>query len=567
MSGTITHGVVDGVQALHAPGRGGRYRAGLLFRVGRADETLSTAGITHLVEHLALHEQGIGQAHYNGMTADLHTHFHVEGSAGDVVDYLTSVCAQLRALPVHRLEVEKEILRTEQAGRSGFVGSQLAQFRHGAQGFGLSSYHELGLPGLSGDRVLEWSRTFFTRENAVLWVVGPDVPPGIRLDLPAGRRQPAPAVTSVLPRTPAWFHGGGDALVLHSLVPRSSAARVFAMLLGKAMFTDLRQRGGYSYTAQADYQPLDRDLAAVVAVADSAPDKREAVVGAFVDVLARLRLATVADEELASAKSSLHERVADAEEADFVPAHALELLLGRPLMSREEMLAELSGVGPEDIRTVAEQVHDSALVQTPAGGLDWAGLAPAPVWSDAAVRGEAYPPLTVDHGTLVVGDGGVSIVVGENASTVRYAECAVLQRYPDGAVRLIGRDGFTVPVEPTMHRLPPGVVDSMVAAVDPAVVVPMPARPPAHVPTPSAVSAPPGRRAHAAASPRGPQRWRRVAAVLLGIVTTFWLFGTVGMSVQAGQGDPSIGTSVVVTAWIMLAAGAVATWALWPRDT
>lgn len=32
----------------------GRFSAGLVFRVGRVDETLVTSGITHLVEHLAL---------------------------------------------------------------------------------------------------------------------------------------------------------------------------------------------------------------------------------------------------------------------------------------------------------------------------------------------------------------------------------------------------------------------------------------------------------------------------------------------------------------------------------
>lgn len=215
---------VDGVATLHAPGRGTRYRAGLLFRVGRADETLATAGITHLVEHLALHQQDVGEFHYNGATADLYTHFLVEGSAEHVVEYFDSVCASLRNLPMHRLETEKEILRTEQSGRGDSLAGQLPLIRYGAQGYGLSSYREIGLAALSPERVRQWARTHFTRDNAVLWIAGERLPDGLRLDLPAGQRNSPPAVTSALPTTPAWFHVPGDAVILHALVPRSTEA-------------------------------------------------------------------------------------------------------------------------------------------------------------------------------------------------------------------------------------------------------------------------------------------------------------------------------------------------------
>lgn len=139
---------VDGVTTLRAPGRGTRIKAGLFFRVGCADETLATAGITHLVEHLALHQQGVGDYHYNGATADLYTHFHVEGSADHVVEYFDSVCTSLHDLPVHRLETEKELLRTERAGRGGGPAAQIPLLRYGAQGYGLSACQEMGLPGI-----------------------------------------------------------------------------------------------------------------------------------------------------------------------------------------------------------------------------------------------------------------------------------------------------------------------------------------------------------------------------------------------------------------------------------
>jgi hypothetical protein len=96
--------------------------AGLTFRVGRADETLATAGITHLLEHLTLFHHGLSDYHYNGATGSVVTHFHMQGSEEDVVTYLVGVCAALSNLPLDRLETEKGILRTEAAGAAVLSG-------------------------------------------------------------------------------------------------------------------------------------------------------------------------------------------------------------------------------------------------------------------------------------------------------------------------------------------------------------------------------------------------------------------------------------------------------------
>ena len=96
VAGLVGHTTTQGIPTLYAP-RQGEITAGLFFRVGRADETLATAGITHLVEHLALHRLGLTDLHYNGATANTYTLFHVTGSEEDVVTHLNSVCAALRA--------------------------------------------------------------------------------------------------------------------------------------------------------------------------------------------------------------------------------------------------------------------------------------------------------------------------------------------------------------------------------------------------------------------------------------------------------------------------------------
>ncbi|MFJ9716698.1 M16 family metallopeptidase [Streptomyces sp. NPDC101213] len=486
LDGPISHTTVQGVPTLYTAGAGNEVSAGLFFRVGRADETLATAGITHLVEHLALHRLGLSDLHHNGTTANTYTLFHVTGSEAEVVAHLNSVCAGLRDLPMDRLETEKEILRTEAASRGGGPHSPLALWRYGAQGHGLSSYDELGTWGLTADQVRHWAETRFTRDNAVLWITGDHVPEGLDLGLPAGTRSPVPAATSALPVTPAYIHGDDGHVVLTSVLPRSAAAAVFAEVLGRALFHDLRQEGGYSYAAEADYSPRDAASATLTAHADALPHKQDAVVGGFVDTLARLRAGRIEQSELDSARGRLL-KVYDTPDlgAAVLPSYALNLLLGHPLLSPEQHRAELDAVTVADLHEVARRTWDSALLQVPGRGVDWAGFTLAPQFSPAAVTGTRHPSLEDDRVALVIGAEGVTLETPKGPVTVRYDACAAMTVRPDGARALTGLDGFAVTVEPTLFA---GVTAERVAALDAAVpaacVVPMPARAPEEIPRP-----------------------------------------------------------------------------------
>ncbi|MFI7595430.1 hypothetical protein [Micromonospora sp. NPDC049359] len=137
----IQHLNVDGVPTLLAP-TGGPMRAGLTFRVGTADETLARAGTTHLIEHLALAPLGLADYHVNGVTAPAFTMFHTQGSETDIAAFLTAVCGHLSDLPLARLDVEKDILRTEWSSRGAAAIDDIPLWRHGARDFGLSSYPE-----------------------------------------------------------------------------------------------------------------------------------------------------------------------------------------------------------------------------------------------------------------------------------------------------------------------------------------------------------------------------------------------------------------------------------------
>ncbi|MFD1658956.1 M16 family metallopeptidase [Streptomyces caeni] len=489
LDGLITHTTVQGVPVLHAPRTGsgpGEIIAGLFFRVGRADETLATSGITHLVEHLALHRLGVSDVHFNGATANAYTLFHVIGDEDEAVAYLNGVCAALRDLPLDRLETEKEILRTEAAGRANGPNSQLPLWRYGAQGYGLSSYDELGTWSLTADQVRHWAETRFTRDNAVLWITGDHVPDGLDLTLPAGSRIPAPAASSALPVTPAHIRGDAGHIVFDTVLRRSAAAALFADVLGRALFQDLRQEGGYSYTAEADYTPRDADFATLTAYADALPDKQAAVVGGFVDTLARLRAGRIEQAELDSARGKMLKRY-DAPDlgAALLPSYALSLLLGHRLLSPEQHKTELEAVTVADLRRVAREAWDGGLFQAPGRGADWAGFTLAPQYSSSSVTGTRHRSLEDDDVTLVIGGEGVSLLLPGGPVTVRYDACAAMTTRPDGARVLTGLDGFRVAVEPTMFRnVTAERIASLDAAVPTAAVVPLPARAPERIPRP-----------------------------------------------------------------------------------
>jgi len=487
VTSTITETEIDGVHTVVAPrSTTARLAAGLFFRVGRADETLATAGITHLVEHLALHDHGVGDLHYNGATADGYTHFHVEGTADHVVEYLNGVCAALRNLPVHRLETEKEILRTEAAGRGSGPAPQAPMYRYGSEGYGLSTFYELGLPRLDAAAVREWAATHFTRENAVLWIAGNEVPTGLDLTLPSGQRNPEPAVTSALPSTPAWYGAPGDAVYVSGIVDRSCAAMLYTRVLAKALFQDLRQKGGLSYQATANYTPRDRDHAMIELHADCLPEKRDAVIGGVIDTLARIRVGTITEAELESARGSAMQQFDVPDwEAQALPGYAINILVGKENITREQAEAEFRATTTAEIQAVARQFHDTALAQVPALGLDWAGFVQAPEKSENRLTGKEFASRNKDDSSVVVGVEGLSIISPGNLVTVKYADVVAMQAYPDGARTLFGRDGFRIHLEPTIFPVSRQMLAEIDAAVPASAVVTLPARDPEDIPKPS----------------------------------------------------------------------------------
>ncbi|MET7392378.1 insulinase family protein [Dactylosporangium sp. NPDC005572] len=475
---------VDGVPALYAP-YDGPMIAGLTFRVGQVDEALPYRGITHLLEHLVLHRHGLTDYHYNGATGAISTTFTLQGGEDDITAYLTGVCDSLLDPPLDRLETERTILRAEAAGRGMSVNELMPLWRYGARDYGLVSYEEMGLPRITGEHLHRWAANWFTRQNAVLWVAGRRMPPGLRLRLRDGVRQPVPPPSSALPRTPAWFTGPGTHVVFDGIVRRGTPGSVLAGVLERELFRTLRQEDGNSYTATASYAPRGDGFAAVTAFADAAPGKHDAVLGGFVDVLAKLRVGRIERADVDAVRAKADDALTGPMAAvGRLPSQALNLLLSEPVRDVEQVREELHAVTVADVHRTALAALDSGLLQVP-GDLDaeWAGYAAAPTSSTVVVAGPRY-------GRLIVGADGVSLQHDDAAATVLYRECAVCLAYPDGGRQLIGHDSITVRVEPTMHPVPPDLLRQIDATLA-RVTVWLPARDPRSIPQPAPAEHPP----------------------------------------------------------------------------
>lgn len=468
---------VDGLTVLRAPAVDGRSAGGLVFRVGHADEALTQAGLTHLTEHLALHFSDPTKLHSNGMTGPNLTHFHSSGRLEDVVDFLNRVAAALRSLPLDRLDTEKSVLRAEAARRQRGT-DPIHTWRYGAQGYGIASYAELGLHGAGPEDVAAWAARWFTTGNAVAWLVADEMPSGLDLRLAPGERVPAPPVRSILAPGPASYPGPDGVVLGSTLVARSSASRIYASVLEQALYRELRQIGGYSYSPAATYDPLTGDTATIYAVADALPENQGAVVGGLVDVLARLRLGAIDEADIAAAVLNVRQQLDHPDVRSLrLPSDAGDLLLGHRSASEEELHAELDAVDAEAVRAVAEQAHRSMLLQVPEGRVDWADYASAPEWNGQSYDGVTAAFVRQPGAGITAGPGGLSLRSEDETTGFAWGELAAVLAYPDGARTLVGRDGFQVHVEPNvLGREVAQVLATIAQRVDPALVVAMPAR-------------------------------------------------------------------------------------------
>jgi len=125
--------------------------------------------------------------------------------------------------------------------------------------------------------------------------------------------------------------------------------------------------------------------------------------------------------------------------------------------------------------------------------------------------------------------------------------------WPDGARQLVGADGVSVAVEPTLFDMPPTVIGWLDAQVHPRLRITRPAR--AHVPRPSAKvpPAPVG----VPVPPPAPKKAapRKAGLIFLGVLTAFFiLLAVTGTVAFANDGNHLRRLPGMIFEWVLAAA-------------
>jgi hypothetical protein len=475
--GELTRLQVDGVPTfLGERVEGGPpLHAALVFRVGRADETLAWSGLTHIVEHLAMFRVGRPAFEANAFVDDTRTTFFAAGEPAEVAGFLRTVSEALGDLPLERLEPERRILETESAGTAPGLASRLLGWRCGVRAHGLAAFPEFGLHTVTPEQVEAWARERFTRGNAALWLAG-HVPDDLTVVLPDGGRMPVPDVVPLDRLTlPAYVEEGSGSVSFGALVPRTSAATMGFAIASDRLHERLRMDRALTYGIAGAYDPLTADLAHAVLVADCLDEHAAQV---------RDELLAVVDD-LADEGASAHEIAAEQERYDRSeddPGHVLrwldsgvrDELLGRPLASRAQLREEFYAVDAAAIGNALRAVRESMIVIGPAGVP--AGderLAEWGDWDVSPVEGRAYRARRRNFGRtvipdVVVGEAGVSLVPAAGATvTLRFEDCVAVVRSPGGELTLLSVDQSSITITPGALRAGDEVEAAIYAGIPP----------------------------------------------------------------------------------------------------
>jgi hypothetical protein len=437
----------------------GPFTAGLVFRVGRADEKPTHGGITHLVEHLALPAARIPRVEFNGAVSNSVTSFWASGEPTDALALIESTVRALHELP-DRIEQERGTLLTEAMRRGGSAIELAAALRFGPSGYGAVGYPEFGLRWLEREHASAWARTRFTRNNVALWMTAEPV--DVALGLSAGSHVPAPDPVllpeATFPCVYPHAYRGGVAIGL--LMPRTPAGSMALTIALERARDRLRYELGLSYVVDMKWEPLNADVADVVLWCDC-QEGREREAGRILrELIDDLVADGPSEQEL---QRDLAERARHlAEPANVVGllyASAVDQLVGGGFDQPAELHQGLAEVTPEAaVEAIETGLETAVLLMADETWRPKGRWSTYPLYSEQRVQGRKHRPAgprTVrgKHPVLYAEDEGLTWVdVDDNPITVRFSDVVVVERWPDGTHALLARDSCRLTVVPSAWR-------------------------------------------------------------------------------------------------------------------
>ena len=533
MTGRVHRGDVGGVAAFWVDSGRPTLSGSLIFRHGMVDETLSTSGWTHLLEHLALHGRGKGPLQVNGSVSLLHTRFDAHGPADAVATTLTAVSEWLSVPEFGELDRERSVLRAEALVRGPGEISQGLMWRYGARGPGLSACVEPGLARVTPTALTDLARSVFVRENCALYLDGPP-PDSLRLDLPSGALRPPPRAVPCSNELPgAYLVASG--IVMSGVAPRSTAAMILAHVLREQFTAEFRERYGSAYAPWSHYEPVDDESAVLLWGSDADHVLRQTIAERALVQLSRLVGGTLKTALVMDAVDQMVQSMSDPYNlAGLASRAAVDHLRSAPARSLQECVEEARSVRFADVTDVAGALQATLLMGIGGEAL-WKRELPMlsmPIGPRQAGTSHLSMDFPASRECLVVGTDSLQIGSAKSSLTLRGGEIVGMLVYPDGGRQVVDKDGWSIAVEPTLWRRGRAAVAAVDALVPCDLHLAMPDRGPDRVPRPAS--------ARRRASHVGRQLWMALRAQYVFVLLALSLpllavaFATVGMGALAG---------------------------------
>lgn len=466
---------VDGVPVFFLPVPG-LLRAELIFRVGDVDEALPRRGITHLVEHLALHSRAHRPDWWraNARVEPYATRFYVRGAPDDVSSFISDVTTSLSELPLDRLPAELAVLRTEAANSGGGSIKQIWSHRFGARGLGVSDYVQFGLKWLGASDVRAWAEERFNAGNAVLWVSG-ELPSNLRLNLKPGKRFPRPQVKPLDHATPAFYHHGETGVALSMLTKAGiTTAYVVSEVLNDRVRKRLRHAESLAYDAHVNLQ-----VGGITAFADALAENAGQAAASIVAVVRELADVGHRPDEvetlLASTRAARLEPNAALE--SLSDAALFELGVATSVISWDDYDREAAALTAADLALATEAALSTALLAIPEGvQCEIEGFTPLPISNGLPFEGNrlAAAPGAGYDSVIDYSDEGISFSrVDGMRNGIGWQDIAAALWWNDGTRDLIGLDGSAHHFIPNKWDQPEALLEAIRVHVPPDRWVPM----------------------------------------------------------------------------------------------
>lgn len=236
---------LDGVKAfwLDVPGL---TTASITFRVGRVDDPFPMLGLSHLIEHVVLHEFHERDYDYNGSVSALFTTCFAKGTPEEMKEFLETLSIKLRSINEDQLKHELGVVSIEMAEPPGGPEMIAPIYFYGTEGPARMFQADLLEHTLDTERALAFRDRFFTKANACITIKGP-LPANLKLELPVGEHRPAPRVAAHRLATPTWFQADVNEAVISVHGELDAAMFAAFRIFERRLFNELRMVAGVSY--------------------------------------------------------------------------------------------------------------------------------------------------------------------------------------------------------------------------------------------------------------------------------------------------------------------------------